>query len=134
MVRDESLTCVKGGALLRVALGFDVSNKDLLALVPASHRQPRLDWAWAITQGAVTVLMRKFKSCDGSEGLAQGIALPFSGEDAEGGRNFLMHTNWRPVGSDWIIGNVDVDLREPSGRKMISFMTDAPALGDVVNL
>jgi hypothetical protein len=134
VVKDKSLTCVRGGALLRVALGYDVTNKDLLTLIPEEQRTPRLDWAWAITEGAVTVLYRQFKSKDGHEGLAQGIALPFSGEDSNGGRHFLMHTNWRPVGTDWIIGNVDVDLKDPSDRRMISFNTEPEVLPQVVAL
>jgi hypothetical protein len=134
VAKDQSLTCVRGGALLRVALGFDISNTDLLSLVPESQRVARLDWAWAITEGAVTVLYRQFKSKDGHEGFAQGIALPFSGEDAEGGRFFVMHTNWRPVGAEWIIGNVDVDLKNPSSRRMISFVAKPEEPAAVVGL
>jgi hypothetical protein len=134
VAKDKSLTCVRGGALLRVALGFDITNRDLLSLVPESQRTARLDWAWAISEGAVTVLYRQFKSKDGHEGLAQGIALPFSGEDTEGGRFFLMHTNWRPVGAEWIIGNVDVDLKDPSQRRMIRFVTQPAELAGAVNL
>jgi hypothetical protein len=134
IVKGESLTCVRAGALLRVALGLDVTNKDVLALVPGSQRAARLDWAWAITEGAITVLYRQFKSKDGHEGLAQGIALPFSGEDSGGGRHFLMHTNWRPVGTEWIIGNVDVDLKNPSDRRMISFTNEREEISGVVNV
>ena len=134
VVRDKSFTCVRGGALLRVALGYDVTNKDLLSLVPEDQRAARLDWAWAITEGAITVLYRRFASKEGHDGLAQGIALPFSGEDSNGGRCFLMHTNWRPVGTDWIIGNVDVDLKDPSDRRMISFNTEPESVPQVVNL
>jgi hypothetical protein len=134
VVRDKSFTCVRGGALLRVALGYDVTNKDLLSLVPEDQRAARLDWAWAITEGAITVLYRRFASKEGHDGLTQGIALPFSGEDTNGSRHLLLHTNWRPVGTDWIIGNVDVDLQNTSDRRMISFMTESAKLSDVVNL
>ena len=134
VVRDKSFTCVKGGALLRVALGYDVTNKDLLSLAPEDQRAARLDWAWAITEGAITVLYRRFASKDGHEGLAQGIALPFSGEDTNGSRHLLLHTNWRPVGTDWIIGNVDVDVQNTTDRRMISFMTKSAKLSSAANL
>jgi hypothetical protein len=134
VVKDESLTCIHAGALLRVALGFDASNRDLLALVPKEQRDERLDWAWRITEGAVSVLYRQFTSQDGHSGLAQGIALPFFGEDDKGARRFLMHTNWRPVGTDWIMGNVDVELKQVSDRRMISYTAEVEKLAQVVNL
>jgi hypothetical protein len=134
VVKDKSLTCIKAGALLRVALGFDASNRDLLALLPQDSRAFELERAWAITEGAITVRYRRFSSKDGHEGLSQGIALPFSGEDADGGRYFLMHTNWRPVGNDWVMGNVDVELGNTSRREMISFMDEPADLPHVVNL
>src|ERR1700761_3914522 len=124
VVKDKSLTCVHGGAFLRVALGYDISGRNLLALFPEDKRAGELERAWAIAEGAISVRYRKFASKDGQEGLAQGIALPFSGQDAAGGRHFLMHTNWRPVGTDWIMGNVDVDIHNPTDRRMISFMTE----------
>ena len=134
VVKDKSLTCVHGGAFLRVALGFDISGKNLLALFPEDKRAGELERAWAITEGAISVRYRKFTSKDGQEGLAQGIALPFSGQDPQGGRHFLMHTNWRPVGSDWIMGNVDVDIQNPTDRRMISFMTAPASVPDTVSL
>ena len=134
VVRGKSLTCIHAGALLRVALGFDASNRDLLALVPREQHAERLDWAWRITEGACTVLYRQFTSKDGHSGMAQGIALPFAGEDDNGGRRFLMHTNWRPVGTDWIIGNMDVELKTTSDRRMISYLEEPARLDSVVNL
>ena len=125
VVKDKSLTCVRAGALLRVALGFDLTGRDLLSLLPESERAEELGRAWAITEGAIAVLSREFRSRDGHCGFAQGIALPFSGEDAEGGRHYLLHTNWRPVGTDWIIGNVDVDLKTPSEYRLVSFVRQA---------
>ena len=45
-----------------------------------------------------------------------------------------MHTNWRPVGTDWIIGNVDVELKTTSDRRMISYLEEPGRLDAVVNL
>jgi hypothetical protein len=134
VVKDKSLACVMAGALLRLALGFDPRKRDLLALLPQDCRADELGRAWAISQGAITVRYRRFSSRDGHQGLCQGIALPFSGEDGDGGRHFLMHTNWRPVGDDWIVGNVDVELGNTSRREMISFMAEPADLPDVVSL
>jgi hypothetical protein len=133
VVKGESLTCIHAGALLRLALGFDASNRDLLALVPKQQHAERLDWAWRITEGACSVLYRQFNSHEGNSGLAQGIALPFAGEDDKGARRFLMHTNWRPTGTDWIIGNVDVELNKTSDRRMISYLEEPVAMPQAAN-
>ncbi len=134
VVKGESLTCIHAGALLRVALGFDASNRDLLALVPEEQHAERLDWAWRITEGACAVQFRQFTSHDGHSGMAQGIALPFSGEDDKGARRFLMHTNWRPVGTDWIIGNVEVELKTTTDRRMISYLEEPATMPELVSL
>jgi hypothetical protein len=80
-----------------------------------------VDYWWNVVEGAVCVTYREFTSAEGASGLAQGIGLPFSDRKADGSRYFIMHTNWRPVGTDWIEGNVQVDFHSPPKRQMISF-------------
>ena len=65
VVKDESLTCIHAGALLRVALGFDATNRDLLSLLPKDQHAEKLDWAWRIAEGGCSVLHRQFTSHDG---------------------------------------------------------------------
>jgi hypothetical protein len=121
IIQRKLLRCLSGGAVMRVALGYDISNADLLALTPVGERDMRLDYWWNVVEGAVSVTYRQFTSAEGPSGLAQGIGLPFSDHKVDGSRFFLMHTNWRPAGTDWIEGNVQVDIHSPPQRQMISF-------------
>lgn len=132
VVKDQSITCVSAGSFVWLSLGLHLDGKDMLAFVPESVRSAKLDWAWQVTQGAVSVLYREFRSKNGLGAQAQGIALPFSGEDADGARHFVMHTNWHPEGNNWIIGDVKAELNYPSNRRLIKFVQ--PPSGDVVHL
>ena len=81
----------------------------------------RLEYWWNIVEGAVCVTYRHFTSAEGPGGLAQGVGLPFSDKKNDGSRYFLMHTNWRPVGTDWVLGNVQVNIHSPPKRQVISY-------------
>jgi hypothetical protein len=123
---DKSLRCIQGGAFIRLALGFDIKGQDLLALSPVGERDARMAYWWQVVEGAVSVTYREFKSKEGPSGFAQGIGLPFSDRRPDGSRYFLMHTNWRPVGTDWIDGNVRADIQTTSARQMIAFKDTTP--------
>jgi hypothetical protein len=123
---NESLRCIRGAAFAKLATGFDFTNQDMLALTNAADRDALLAWKWQIASGAVCVYYRSYKSKTESSGLAQGVALPFSDEVTDGARYILTHTNWRPVGSDWVEGNVHLDLQIPSEKRVISFREAAP--------
>lgn len=128
IAKGESLRCISGGAIVQVALGFDISNQDLLSLTPVSERDLRLSYWWLVVEGAVSVTYRKFTSHDGAIGMFQGVALPFSDETEDGHRFFLMHTNWRPEGPDKVAGNVRVDFQTTSERRMVRFRGVNPRL------
>ena len=127
IVQDKSLHCVHGGAIIRVALGFDISDQDLLSLTAVGERDARLAYWWQVVEGAVSVTYRQFTSKEGSSGLAQGVALPFSDRGTDGSRYFLMHTNWRPVGTDWIEGHTKVEYQNTSERRLVSFLDPGEA-------
>lgn len=118
---NESLRCVSGAPLVKVAAGFDFTNLDVLSITNAVDRDLLLAWSWEIVSGAVSVYYRSYKSKAESSGLNQGVSLPFSDEKNDGTRYFLTHTNWRPLGNDWIEGSVTVDLQLPTERRVISF-------------
>lgn len=125
--KDESLFCVKAGALVRVALGFEIGKQNLLAITAGGERDARLAYWWELTEGAVSVTYRRFSSRNGASRLVQGVALPLSQEESDGARHFLMHTNWRPAGDDWIEGNVNVEYQTNCERRLVSFRTDNAA-------
>ncbi len=121
IVKDESVRCLSAGSFHKLALGYDMTGEDILSITSADERERRMAWCWEIAQGAVTVSYRRYETAGQSTGLAQGMSLPFSDRDADGARYFLMHSNWRPVGSEWVIGNVQADAQTPPERRIISF-------------
>ena len=123
---NESVRCIKGAAFVKLASGFDFTNQDILALTNAADRDALLAWMWQIASGAVCVYYRSYKSKTESSGLSQGVALPFSDVEPDGARYFLTHTNWRPIGSDWVAGSVTIDLQIPAEKRVISFKDAAP--------
>jgi hypothetical protein len=133
VIKDQSITCLSAGSFVRLSLGQHLDGKDMLQLVPENLRKAKLDWAWQVAQGAVSVLRRQFRSKNGVSATAQGIALPFSGEDADGARQFLMHSNWHPEGNNWVVGDVKAELNYPLDRRVITFVQRATS-GDVVHL
>jgi hypothetical protein len=121
VLRRKELRCIQAGSYLPMALGFDPVDRDLLTLLPEVQREERLAWCWQIAEGAMAVQYRTFKSSDGRLVEAQGISLPFLDVAADGARFFLMHTNWRPQGNDWIEGNVRANV-EHAERALMSFL------------
>jgi hypothetical protein len=132
--RGEAIPCIAAGAFCRLALGYDLTGHDLLSVTDLAERDARLAWCWQLVQGAVTVSYRSFKSEGRSAANAQGVSLPFSDIKADGSRYFLMHTNWRPVGDDWIDGHVTADAPVPVSRQIISFMQSSDVSSPVRRL
>jgi hypothetical protein len=113
------LQCVSAGAFLKIAMGFELAGQDLLTLVAQDERDALLAHWWQVAEGAVSLTYREFKAAEGG-GIAQAVGLPFSGEEADGSRHVLLHTNWRPSGTSWIEGNVEAGLLAAS-RQLVRF-------------
>lgn len=129
--QDVSLQCVRAGEYCRLAIGFDLTGQSVLSITNNVDRDARLNWCWKIVEGAATVSYRAFKPAQGAVVFAQGMSLPFGGEDADGTRRFLMHNNWRPQAKDWVEGSVSGDLQVPPQRAMKSF---APHIAEAAAL
>ena len=119
---DTSLTCISAGAYYRMALGYDLVGQDVLSITTVPVRAERLRWCWNIVEGAVTVSQRAYNSKEHGHVIAQGVSLPFSDRRLDGSGRFLMHINWRPVGTDWIEGQVAADAQPPEDRRLISYV------------
>ncbi len=117
----ESLQCVRAGAYCQLAIGFDLTGQDVLAITNDVDRDARLDWCWKIVEGAATVSYRAFKSAQSAVVYAQGMSLPLADAKPDGTRVFFMHTNWRPQAMDWVEGSVHGDLQPPPERAMKFF-------------
>jgi hypothetical protein len=113
---------VTAGSFYKMALGFELAGQDILAITPVEQRAERLAWCWSIVEGAVASSYRSYKSVEQQDLVAQELSLPFAGPIQDGNpRHFLLHTNWRPVTSDWIVGNVNGDPQIAAAKQLISF-------------
>ncbi|HEX4301638.1 MAG TPA: hypothetical protein VHZ78_02510 [Rhizomicrobium sp.] len=119
--KGQSVLCLSAGSFHQLALGYDVAGNDILSITSADERERRMAWCWEIVLGAATVSWRQYETAGQSKGLAQGMSLPFSDRVADGARYFLMHSNWRPVGGEWVPGTVQADAQTPPQRRIISF-------------
>ena len=108
--RGQSIRCLFAGINFRLALGFDLAGQNVLSLTPAAHREARLAYAWAIGEGLIMTGRRKFRNSVGAETHADEIYLPLSDRPASDVRTYLMHSDWRPEGEDWLEGRVNTDL------------------------
>jgi hypothetical protein len=108
--KGQSITCVLAGSYYRVALGFELTGQDLLALTPAADRETRLERVWAIGDGAIMAAQRKFASLSGGEESIEEVYLPLSDVAKPDTRTYLMHSNWRPVGEGWVQGSAGTNL------------------------
>jgi hypothetical protein len=122
--KGESLECVSAGPYLKIALNMDITGQDILSLVPPQERNVLLSHWWQVAEGAISVSYRQFKPKEAAAAVAQAVGLPFSGEEPDGSRHILLHTNWRPSGSSWIEGNVEADMLA-SMRRLARFHESA---------
>ena len=118
--KSEGIRCLSSGHYLKIALNQDLTGKDTLSVVPPEERDTLLSFWWQVAEGAIAVTYREFKPKDTAPAVAQSVGLPFSGEEPDGARHALLHTNWRPSGSSWIVGNVEGGLLAAS-RQLARF-------------
>lgn len=101
--KDRAVLCLQAGSYFGLALGFDPVGLDTLSLVPAAERRERMDRTWAVASGGVMAAMRDF-GAGPALARAQEVYLPFCDAPDDTTRYHLLHTNWRPVGSEWLAG------------------------------
>lgn len=119
--KGEGIRCLSTGPYFNIALNLDLTGQDTLALVPPEERDTVLAYWWQVAEGAISVTYREFKPKDTAPAIAQSVGLPFSGEEPDGARHALLHTNWRPSGSSWIAGNVEGDGLLATMRRLVRF-------------
>jgi hypothetical protein len=76
----------------------------------AANRPDRLANAWAIGEGLIMTGHRKIRDSAGGETHALEIYLPLSDRPSTDMRLYLMNSDWRPVGDDWLEGRVNTNL------------------------
>lgn len=108
--RGISVNCITAGGYFRLALGVDLTGQNILALTPAADRENRMERAWTIGNGAIQTGGRTFRSLFGRNERADELYLPLYDERDADLPAFLMHSNWRPDGDEWVPGAVTTDL------------------------
>lgn len=93
---DDRVICRLAGGYLESALGYNLTGRDLLAVTPKEEREDRVRFTRAIVEGAISFALRRFLKPDGSQTIADEIALPFADVTGQGGRRYLFHSAWRP--------------------------------------
>jgi hypothetical protein len=94
----QSAICRAAGGNLRSSVGYDLTGKDVVALVPQHQRREMMRVVEDIVLGSIVVADRPFLRADGRVDLIQEIALPFADPSVDGSLRYLIHTNWRPRG------------------------------------
>ena len=100
---DESVRCRLAGSYSRLIYGFDMTGKDLLALTPAAQRAQRIQNVRALVMGHVITSRKPLRHDNGRVDWVEDICLPFADPAEDGSRRYLGHTNWNPVGDDWML-------------------------------
>ena len=115
--KNLSVRCIAAGVYFELALGFNLVDKDVLALVPDADRKIRLSRTWAVGEGGVMAANRQFGS-NRTACSAQEVYLPFSDRPGDDVRYYMMHSNWRPVGGEWVTGTAQTNTslaHDPNG-------------------
>ena len=93
---DDRVICRLAGSYLESALGYNLTGRDLLEVTPKEEREDRIRFTHAIVEGAISFALRRFLKPNGSQTVADEIALPFADITGQGGRRYLFHSAWRP--------------------------------------
>ena len=96
----HSAICRAAGGNLRHSVGYDLTGKDVVTLVPHHQRREMMRVVEDIVLGSVVVADRPFLRGDGRVDVIQEIALPFADPAEDGALRYLIHTNWRPTGEE----------------------------------
>jgi hypothetical protein len=103
--------CRAAGRNIAVALGFDLTGKDLIALTPVYERRERIHLVEDIVLGGIALAYRPFLRANGRMENIQELALPFADLTEDGSLRYLVHTNWRPTQMEHNPGTVRADTR-----------------------
>jgi hypothetical protein len=122
VIDDGPLICRLAGTDLRSALGRELTGQDLLATASEEKRARLIESARTVVDGAVSISQRMFRESDSNGVVATEIALPFFGVTEQGGRRFLMHTEWRPNRVTRNAGaNRKASVGRTADRRFVSF-------------
>ncbi len=115
----ETVRCRLAGNHYRLALGFELTGLDLLALTPFAQRGERMRNATEIVRGAISIAQRAVLRADGSAPLFEEVVLPFADCAEDGSHRYLVHSNWRPGRDEWGVGPHRADTSLADQRRYV---------------
>ena len=92
----ERILCLLAGSLYKLALGFEITGRDLIALTPERMREQRWDNIKTILSGAVSLATRPIFRVNAKPLESEELALPFADVGDKGVGHYMLHTSWRP--------------------------------------
>jgi hypothetical protein len=92
----ERIVCLLAGSLYKLALGFELTGRDLIALTPERLRAERWKNVTQIIRGGVSVATRSIYRVGARPVESEELALPFADANDRGTAHYLVHSNWRP--------------------------------------
>lgn len=99
----ESVRCRLAGPAYKFRFGFEISGRDWLALTVPDQRQLRLERNSLTVGGAMSAGRRRDPDRNGPSQWFSDVQLPFSDIAEDGARSYLHHSNWRPVGAEFLL-------------------------------
>jgi hypothetical protein len=103
--------CRAAGSNVSLALGFELTGKDLIAMTPQVQRRERVRLVEDIVLGGLSTSYRTFLRSDGHKDIIQELAVPFADMTVDGSLRYLVHTNWRPTEQERFPGTARCDAR-----------------------
>ena len=92
--------CRLAGTAIDVGLGFSLTGRNYVELVPKPEQHLREYRLTAVVNGAVAVARTAYRCPVGRLQMMENLHLPFSGQSETGSRQYLLHTNVRPTLED----------------------------------
>jgi hypothetical protein len=99
----ERVTCRIAGSYYKLALGFELTGMDLIALTPEKDRAHRWKNISLIMEGAVSAASRSIERGLGLVDEAEELILPFADIGDDGCGKYLVHADWRPDSEQWAL-------------------------------
>lgn len=112
------------GTAINAAFGRDLTGWDLIAMSPDGARTERLARNSDVAKGAIALGVRRRTTRLGHETESQEIQLPFGDVTADGARQILFHTSWRPENAQPGVAEVGDVLRLAESFDTVSLSQD----------
>ncbi|MGN6514230.1 MAG: PAS domain-containing protein [Rhizomicrobium sp.] len=98
--KDGVAYCRLAGSAICMAIGIDITGRDILTLTPPEFRAERRARYDRVTSGAISRCVKRLRTRFNETILVEDIQLPLSGVSEGGIGQLLYHADWRPKTMD----------------------------------